>query len=207
MESNYKDYDYLKSISRIDTILEQQDSSFEELNTIPVSSALTYNNGFYVNATAVFVDIRNSSKLISTHKRPTLAKIYRSFISETLAILNSDINCKFLNVEGDCVNAIFDTPNKRDIDSVISNAARVQSLIKILNCKLKKKNISQISVGIGIDYGRLLMIKAGYSGSGLNDIVWMGEALNIAAKICNNANKSIYPSILISSVIFNNPNC
>lgn len=28
------------------------------------------------------------------------------------------------------------------------------------------------------------MIKAGYSGSTINDVVWMGEVVNVAAKLC-----------------------
>ena len=55
-------------------------------------------------------------------------------------------------------------------------------MVKILNYKLGKKGYSTISVGIGIDYGRALMVKAGYSGSGLNDVIWMGDVVNSAWK-------------------------
>lgn len=86
MQTNFTYYDFEKSITRIDEILDESDKSFEELNSIPSRDKLTYKNGFYVNCTALFVDIRDSSSLPTKHKRPTLAKIYRSYISEVVAI-------------------------------------------------------------------------------------------------------------------------
>jgi class 3 adenylate cyclase len=206
MKSNYIAYDYQKSISRIDTILNQQDTSFEEVNSFPSIDKLTFTNGFYVSATALFVDIRDSSKLIDAHNRPALAKIYRSFISEVIAIMNGNLNCKFINIDGDCVSGVYETPQKIDVDSTFNDACTISSLIGILNCKLKKKKITEINIGIGMDDGRLLLIKAGFSGSGLNEVAWMGGALNTAAKLCSKANKEHSYEILVSSVIHQNLN-
>ena len=206
MQTNHINYDYQKSISRIDTILNQQDTSFEEVKCFPSIDKLTFTNGFYVNATALFVDIRDSSKLIDAHNRPALAKIYRSFISEVIAIMNGNLNCKFINIDGDCVSGVYETPQKIDVDSAFHDAYAISSLIDILNCKLKKKKITEINIGTGMDYGRLLLIKAGFSGSGLNEVAWMGDALNTAAKLCNKANKEHSYEILVSSVINDNLN-
>ena len=112
------------------------------------------------------------------NKRQTLAKMYRAFLSECVAIMNSWEMCKEININGDCVWGVFETPKKSDVDNVISVAAQLNSMIKILNYKLKKKKYDTISVGIGIDDGRALMVKAGYSGSGINEIVWMGDVVN-----------------------------
>ena len=38
-------------------------------------------------------------------------------------------------------------------------------------------------LGQGLSYGRALMIKAGYNGSGINDVVYMGDVVNAAAKL------------------------
>ncbi|WP_310440348.1 adenylate/guanylate cyclase domain-containing protein [Sulfuricurvum sp.] len=206
MQSNYIAYDYIKSMSRIDTILNQQDTSFEEVKSFPSIDKLTFRNGFYVYATALFVDIRDSSKLINAHNRPALAKIYRSFISEVIAIMNGNQNCKFINIDGDCVSGVYETPLKSDVDSVFNDVSKISSLIDILNCKLKKKRITEIKIGMGLDYGRLLLIKAGFSGSGLNEVAWMGDALNTAARLCKKANKEYSYEILVSSLIHQNLN-
>lgn len=103
MESTNKNYDFGASLTRIDEILDASNDSFEESDSIVDRSKLTYTNGFYVKATALFVDIRDSSNMTDAHKRPVLAKIYRSFISEMVALMNGHPTCKEVNINGDCV--------------------------------------------------------------------------------------------------------
>lgn len=203
MKSNHIAYDYPKSFERIDKILDESDNSFEELKSIPSREKLTYNNGFYVYCSAIFVDIRKSSQLTDKHLRPKLAKLYRVFISEVVAVMNGNELCAEINIIGDCVSGIFNTPSKDDINSVFSIAAEVASLIKVMNCKFKKREIEQIEVGIGISYGRALMIKAGYNGSGINDVVWMGDVVNESSKLSNAAANN---QIIVSKVFHDNLN-
>lgn len=204
MESNYKNYNFKDSLCRLDEILNASDNSYEEKNEIPRRDNLSYTNGFYVNCTAVFVDICGSSELPQIHKRPVLAKIYRSFISEVIAIFNGNLKCKEINVQGDCVWAIFGTLNRDDIMNVLYCCAQVNSLIDIINFKLEKKGYKTFKVGIGVDYGRALMIKAGYKGSTINDVIWMGDVVNQASTLCALGNKDSIQPIVISSIIYSN---
>ncbi|TCM92712.1 adenylate/guanylate cyclase family protein [Paenibacillus sp. BK033] len=207
MHSNYKEYEHIKSYDRLQEILDASDNSYSEVNDIPSREKLTFTNGYYTYCSALYVDIRDSSELPKKYNRPKLAKLYRSYISEMVAIINGNVNCKEINIEGDCVFGVFSTPSKRDIDNLFSTAAKINSLVKVLNYKLKKKNYDHIKVGIGLHYGRALMIKAGYSGSGINDVVWMGDVLNDAAKLCGFGSKSTqdYP-IMMSDVFYSNLN-
>lgn len=202
--SNTISYDVSKSAERIDTILDLDNSKFEESKSIPNRDNLTYENGYYINVGAIFVDIRQSSTLTDEHTRPKLGKLYRSYISEVVAILNSYQDCKDINIVGDCVSGIFEAQYKSQIKNMFEASAKINSLIKILNYKLKKKDIIEISVGIGLDFGRTLMIKAGYSGSGINDVVWMGDVVNSASNLCNKANKGLVKIILVSTSVYNN---
>ena len=207
METKHVNYNFERSLERIDDIIDSADNNYEEKGSdIPSRNNLTFTNGFYVYVGAIFVDIRDSSSLSDTHRRPTLAKIYRSFISEVVAIMNGDETCNEINIIGDCVSGIFATKTKTDFNELFLTAARINSLINTINCKLSKKNIQNIKVGIGIDYGRALMIKAGYKGSEINEIVWMGDVVNNASKLCDNANRRSSEQILISSTIYNNLN-
>jgi len=199
-------YDIDKSAERMDAILDTGNGNYSDKSSVPARSTLTYTNGFYVNITALFIDIVGSSDMTNEHKRPTLAKLYRSFISECTAIMNSESICKEINISGDCVWGVFETPYKADIDTVFGIAARLNSLIQILNYKLRKKDYSEISVGIGIDYGRALMVKAGYSGSGLNDVIWMGDVVNSASHIANNAGRNGKKTLVVSSCVYSNLN-
>lgn len=203
-ETSYN-YNVEDSSKRMDDILNASDNDYvDNGNTIPSRNNLTYKNGYYVNVTAIFIDIVDSSKLTDGHRRPTLAKMYRSFLSECIAIMNSYNICKEININGDCVWGVFETSTKTDVDTVICVAAKLTSMIKILNYKLNKKNYDEISVGIGIDDGRALMVKAGYSGSGLNDIIWMGDVVNCACHLANQAGRNSRESTLITSQVYNN---
>lgn len=200
MKSNHKDYNFEDSLNRIDEILNANSENYEELNYIPNRDKLTFINGFYVQCTAVFVDIRESSKMTDQHRRPVLAKIYRSFISETVAIFNGNSTCKEVSIQGDCVWAVFDTLYKEDIRSVLSSCAQVNSLINVLNIKFNRKGYQRIDVGIGVDYGRALMIKAGYKGSSINDVIWMGDVVNQACHLSSYKDAHI----MISSIVYDN---
>lgn len=205
--TNRINYDVEKSAERMDDILNAGSGNYCDKDSIPARSSLTYTNGYYVNITALFIDIVGSSDMTDSSRRPTLAKIYRSFISEATAILNdTGLSCKEISINGDCVWGVFETPLKSDIDSVFGTAARLNSMIKILNYKLKTKGYTQISVGVGIDYGRALMVKAGYSGSGLNDVIWMGDVVNSACHIANKAGRDGRKAIIVSDIIYSNLN-
>jgi len=207
LEGKYVPYDYLTSFERIEDKIASSDNSFPERNDIPQRTELTFSNGFYVNCTALYIDIRNSSDLPNHHTRPKLAKLYRAYISEVIAVIVGNRNCAEAIVEGDCVVGIFNTLSPEHIDSVFSTAAQLSSLINVMNCKFDKYNIRNITVGIGIHYGRALMIKAGFKGSGINDVVWMGDVLNEASVLCSYGNKEYSDKeLMVSGVIYTNLN-
>ncbi len=207
MKSNYQAYDYSKSFDRLDDILAAADTSYEEVDTIPSRDKLTFSNGFYVNCSAMFVDMRGSSSYPDKYRRPTLAKIYRAYASEIAAVMNGNMWCGEVNIVGDCVAGIFDSQYKSQIDSVFSTSAQVHSLVKVLNYKLGKLHIDPIVIGIGISYGRALMVKVGFSGSGISDVVWMGDVVNEASHLAGygNSTYSDHP-IMVSTVFYQNLN-
>lgn len=196
VKNHYK-FNENKSEKRINKIL-NSNNYYQHIEMIPDNNKLTFDNGYYVDVCAIFVDMVGSSKMTINHKRPTIAKIYRCFISETVALFQSYSNCKDVNINGDCVWAIFDIDNK--FDELIEIAIRVTNLVDKINLVLKKKGYTQIKVGIGIDYGKALLVKAGYKG-GLNDTIWMGDVVNHACHLCNNANRNNRSDILISKRI------
>lgn len=207
MEASYSYYDYEKSLERIDEILNGSDSSYEEKDAIPSRDSLTFNNGYYVNCSAIFIDIRGSKKLSEKHTRPVLAKIYKAYISELVAVLKAHSKISEMYIEGDCVWAICDTPYKFDVDELFSVGARASSLIDILNIKYQKKGYSELEVGIGISYGSSLLIKSGYKGSGINEVVWLGKLVGEAAMLCSYGNKTYKDSeMMVSNVFYDNLN-
>jgi class 3 adenylate cyclase len=195
-------YDVATSDARLKEILDSSEN-FEEVNYIPSRNNLTYKNGYYVNCTSVFIDIRSSSQLPQLHKKPVLGKIYRAYLSECVALMNNDPNCREVVINGDCVHGIMDTQRPQDIDRTFQTAYSLNSLINILNWRLGQKNYTPINCGIGIAYGRALMMQAGFKGSGLNEVIWMGDVVNEASNLCHQGNKNGRKAIQVSTSVFN----
>lgn len=204
MQANYKAYDFEKSRTRMDEILDSSDNNYEDKNEIPSRESLTFTNGYYVYGSAIFVDMRGSKEYAKNHRRPVLAKVYRTYISELVAILNSFEKVRELYIEGDCVWAIYNTPLKNDIKAVFDISAMVNSLIDTLNVKLKKKKYTPIKAGTGVHYSETLMIKAGYNGSGINELTWIGNLVSETADLCSKANKDGRSRSLISNIFYDN---
>jgi class 3 adenylate cyclase len=72
LNASYSYYDYTKSIERIDDILNSSDASYANHTGIPSKDTLTYSNGFYVDITVLFVDIRGSKELAVKHTRKNI---------------------------------------------------------------------------------------------------------------------------------------
>lgn len=203
MEARFQSYDHIASDDRIKEILDSSEK-FEEVNQIPGRDKLTYSNGFYVNCTALFIDIRGSSQLPEKHTRPVLGKIYRSYLSECVAVINGNTNCSEVFITGDCVNGVFNTPYKENIDEVFHTTASLNSMTHILNWRLEQKGYTTFRCGIGLAYGRALMLKAGYKGSGINDVIWMGDVVNEASNLCHQGNKGVRSTQQVSVTVYNN---
>lgn len=207
MDGNYRPYDWTTSSARIKAILDQPGGVYEEVDGLPDRDKLTFANGFYGMCSAIFIDIRDSSGLTTKHNRPILAKIYRSFISEMVAVLNSSPYVREVNIVGDCVWASYKTTHVDNIDEVFAIAAQANTLLKLLNHHYEKAGITQLNVGVGVEYGRVLMIKAGYSGSTINDVVYMGDVVNKAAHLAHLAGRGWRSCpIFVGDVFYSNLN-
>lgn len=191
------------SDARMRSILGLTDDAFVATGHIPSPGRLTYENGFYVECAALFVDIRGSSALPQKHTQPVLGRIYRAYLSECVAVLNQDPNCGEIFIQGDCVGAVFHAPDDADVDSVFTRAGELNSVLLHLNWRLSQHGYSALKCGIGMSAGRALMIQAGYKGSGINDVVWMGDVVNEAAKLCHLGNRDSNKPIQVSASAYN----
>lgn len=208
MKSNFKPFDFERSLTRIDEILDGT-SSYEEADDIPDIDKLTFQNGKYVKCASVFIDLRGSTDLIKKEgkKSKTLARIYRSYISEIVAIMNSFETCKEINIVGDCVSAMFSGKtenNRKPAIEALDAASRCNAMMMVLNVKFKKRwnSFSELKAGIGVAFGRALVIKAGFSGSGIKELVYMGDVVNRASKMCGLAHKFYNYPICVTEPVY-----
>ena len=160
MKAKFNKYDFSKSLNRIDQILSTPSGSYEELSSIPDLKRMTYSNGFYLNVSSVFIDMRGSHTMTDYHQRPVLAKIYRAFISECVAIMQDIECCQEINIHGDCVWGVFNTSKRDEFDMMIHLSAKLNSLVNVLNYKLTvKRMITYISKNLHDDYTEQNLMK------------------------------------------------
>ena len=177
MDGNYRPYDWKASSARIQAILDQPAGAYEEVDGLPDRDKLTFSNGFY------------------------------GMCSAMVAVLNSNSNVREVNIVGDCVWASYKTTQVNHIDDVFATAAQANTLLDLLNHHYEKAGITQLSIGIGVEYGRVLMIKAGYSGSTINDVVYMGDVVNRAAHLAHLAGRGWGSSpVVVGGVFYSNLN-
>ena len=197
------DYDYKEGKKRIQDILNNK-LSVNEQDLIPNESQFTFENAYYGWVTAIFVDIRNSTKLFSEGDKEKVSKIIRSFTSEIIEILRKDENLREIGIRGDCVYAIYTTPSQNHEYSCLDKTSMINTYMQMLNKLLATKNYPQIDVGIGMATDKELVVKAGRKTTAINNLVWIGKAVTKAAKLSSIANKEILEPICYSDLSYNN---
>ena len=197
------DYDYKAGKKWIKEILNSKIQVIEN-NKIPNNDNFTFSNAYYGWVTAIFVDIRNSTDLFSKDDKEIVSKMIRSFTSEVIEILRKDDLLREIGIRGDCVYAIYTTPKKSDILEIMDKSFYINTFMKMLNKLLVDKGYSTISVGIGVSTAQELVVKAGRKDVGINNSVWIGNAVTKASNLSSLGNKKDYKSILISESVYKN---
>ena len=196
-------YDYRAGKKRMDSILDSRMEVIES-NKLPKSDDLTFENSYHSWITAVFVDIRDSTKLMADDDQEYVAKVVRCFTSELIEILRGGDTVREVGIRGDCVYAIYTTPFQSDIVDVFERVVWCNSCLNMLNAVLKHRGYSTIKAGIGVAAGHDHIIKAGRKGVGINDHVWMGDAVSTASKLSAYGEKNYVRRIVISGLVYSN---
>ncbi|MGI6251558.1 MAG: adenylate/guanylate cyclase domain-containing protein [Anaerolineaceae bacterium] len=196
-------YDYKAGGKRVKEIL---DNKLEVINQgkLPSVEELTFDNAYYSWVTAIFVDIRDSSSLFSVEDKVKVSKIVRGFTSECTEILRNDSNLREIGIRGDCVYAIYTTPYQKDIYECADKSFYINTYMIMLNTLLTEKLLPTIRVGIGIGTAQELVVKAGRKGVGINNPVWIGDAVTKASNLSSISNKNGKAAIAFSDVSYIN---
>jgi hypothetical protein len=138
----------------------------------------------------LFIDIRNSTRISKQLKKDKkrLGKIYSAFIHVMSRI--ADEFGFVRNIIGDRVMVVFDAEN------CFANAVKCAAMMYTVSTKILKVHaaLEEFKVGIGIEYGEMLVLKAGIpkrheEQSEYKNLVWVGDAANVASKLTDYAAK------------------
>ena len=196
-------YNYREGKKRVEEII-KTDLEVIENNKLPKSESLTFKNSYYSWISSIFIDIRDSTNLFSKENNEDISKIMKSFTSELIEILRKNDNYREIGIRGDCVYSIYTTPLIDDFYDLYILACYCNTYMNMLNELLKENDLPQIKAGIGIGASQTLVIKAGRENVGINDKIWIGDAVIDASNLSSIANTTYKDNIVISTIFYNN---
>lgn len=196
-------YNFKNSKSNIINILKST-TNIEEKDSIPKNdNEFTYENGIMSWTSAIFIDIKDSSNLFNTRDEH-LARLIRAFTSELITIFQDSDNYRQIGIRGDCVYAIYSTPYKNDIYDVFCIATKTNTFMRMFNEIIKGFDYNPIVAGIGLGCDKTLIVKAGRTGTGINDKIWIGKSVIDACNLASTANRNSYRPIAMSPLFYDN---
>lgn len=173
------------------------DYAFDPTTNVPSvdNSSMTYESGKAkrgktIETCVLFEDIRDSVKLNDSHYVKTMGRIYTAFTKSVLKLADYH-NGYARNIIGDRVMVVF--PQKDCFKNAVDCEISINHMADIIASKSGEKDFK---CGIGIDYGKMSVIKVGIQMQGKENrenkgLVWVGKPANMASRLTDMANKSI----------------
>ena len=138
-----------------------------------------------LDATFLYADLANSSKIAKELDRRVAAKILKSFLATTARLVRHH-GGTIVSFDGDRILGVFIGDSKNT--TAAKCALQIKYTVKdIIRPKFESKYDSvrsatfTISHGVGVDTGTVLTVRAGARGD--NDLIGIGRAPNLAAKL------------------------
>lgn len=160
-----------------------------EGTAIPDVSDIAFGKyGRELSLAMLFIDIKESTKIVDAFRRTTGARMYKSFLWGIARIAKMN-DGELRSFNGDGVLVAFG--GKYPCTHAAKAALQMNWFIKeILKPKMDnyfENNQSleglEFDCGIGIDFGKVLVVRGGIKGENNNDLVWVGNATNYAVKL------------------------
>lgn len=194
-------YNFEESLSRIDQMLNFQLADENASSQIPPLIELPIKGGVITYCSVIQIEIKPS---LSDDYGKLLA-VYRAFLSEAVAILSSHSHIVDIKVLGSRLTAVFSTPFKNNIESMIDKAAMVNTLAQVVSKKAMGVGLPSILIRIGIDYGKAMLMRFGNYNISENmpvSLSWIGAPVEGASKLIDTPNHRW--NLWISSVVYQN---
>lgn len=150
---------------------------------IPTEDSLSLKNeGIKIKAAVLYADLADSTEIVKKNDPTTAAEIYKSFLSSACRIIRKN-GGEITAFDGDRVMAVFmgETPNTTAAKTALEINFVINDIVQIEFNAIYPSSTYKFNYGIGIDTSEILVAKTGVRNA--NDLVWIGNAANIAAKV------------------------
>ncbi|MFD8288072.1 adenylate/guanylate cyclase domain-containing protein [Streptomyces lavendulae] len=167
-------------------------------NVVPETEDVSLSNGAVeVDAVYLYADLANSTSLAQDFTDTTAAKVIRAYLDATCRVIRAR-GGKIRSFDGDRVMAVFMGPTKNtdaakcalQINYAVTKIVRPKAEANLSSLKTQGFEIKHC---VGIDSGKALIVRGGVRGS--NDLVSIGRAPNVAAKLSDVRNGNYHTYI------------
>lgn len=182
---------FIQQIKEKGAVLSECEFDYTRTSDFNVADKLDENcNGIVMEATVVYVEIRNIDTLLKTGKR-LAARVYKLYYHALLGICQKTGGR--LNCYSPCGFLMIYPKDEFDINYVVDIAMKTADLISIgLKDSLEKHNHNNFA--IGIDSGNILGTKA-FNEIHQGQMVWFGRTIEKAIAISHMSQRPFFVSI------------
>jgi class 3 adenylate cyclase len=140
------------------------------------------NDAVKLEATVLYADMADSTKLVDSETPQFAAEIYRCYLTCAARIVKAN-DGSITAYDGDRIMAVFigDTKNTNAAKTALQINAAVIDIINPAISNQYPHNAYRLTHVIGIDSSPLFVARIGVRND--NDLVWVGRAANYAAKL------------------------
>lgn len=153
------------------------------LNEVPEKGPVNKGLWFQIpKVTAVFVDLKRSTELSADSTPKTPAFAYTYFV-RAMVLIFERFGSNYIDIHGDGVFALFSDPQSEFCAVASAVTARTQ-IERDIAVRFKEDTSTdrELTAGVGIDRGTLLVRRLGLRGAKQNE-VWAGKPVNMASKL------------------------
>lgn len=150
---------------------------------VPETDDLTLkNDAVDLDATVLYADLADSTGLVRGWKDWFAAEVYKAFLYCTAKIIRAN-DGSVTAFDGDRVMGVFIGGNKNSnaVKAALQVKWAVDNIVTMQMNTKYTKNTFALKHKVGIDTSKLMVARTGIRGS--NDLVWVGNSANNAAKM------------------------
>lgn len=131
----------------------------------------------------MFADLRNFTKTTAEMKPERIVQLLDAFLPEMLHIIIEKHFGMVDKILGDGIMAVFGHPysDERDLEGALRAAADMHASMADLGNVFDRLGLPRMSLGIGMNYGEVLVCHIGSKQHSENTII--GQPVNLAAKM------------------------
>lgn len=162
----------------------------EDIETVPDLNDSRFcfdNKGLRFEATVVYLEIRNTVHILRRNNNVMLEKIRMSYFYVVMEIVH-DLGGTVRRAHDDGVYIFFQGTTQDSLNRAVKASMKIKYMLTNEYSKVKKMLdiYDALDFAIGIDDGKVLCTKVGSEHTQQGDLIWSGDALNIATKITKN---------------------